>query len=65
MYRILWDNGRDCGELTPEFTNKRAAEIYARAWKRDMVALEPAADHAAARAAYQWEIVDASNEKAP
>jgi len=60
MYRIIWDNGHASGALAGEFNSKRAAERAARAWKREMVAIEPVADRAAARAAYSWEIVDAA-----
>jgi hypothetical protein len=57
-YVIVWDNGHDCGTLAGEYSNKRAAERGARAWKRSMVDIEcTAADRKEAREAYQWEIV--------
>lgn len=56
-YKVAWDNGHACGVLDGDYANKRAAEIAARDWKRTMVATD--LDPAAARDAYQWEIVEA------
>ena len=58
-YRIAWDNGHSCGTLPGDYTNKRVAESAARAWKREMVAIEPTPEaRREARETYQWEIID-------
>lgn len=59
IYRVLWDNGHASGMLAGAYRSRRAAETAARAWRREMVAIEPAEDRAAARHAYSWEIVEA------
>jgi hypothetical protein len=64
MYRILWDNGHASGALAGEFNSKRAAECAARAWKREMVAIEPAADRGGGRGDGSWEIVDTTTAAA-
>ena len=62
-YVIVWDNGHASGELSDTYTSRRAAERAAAAWKREMVAIEPPADRAEARRAYQWEVVEKDGAK--
>jgi hypothetical protein len=54
-YQIIWDNGHATGTLAETFTSEKAAEQFARNWKREMVALETTvAGRQEAREAYQW-----------
>jgi hypothetical protein len=54
-YKVLWSNEHASDVFPYVFPNKRAAEQWARAWKRDMVALDP--NPREARAAYEWELI--------
>ncbi len=54
-YRIHWSTNHACGELAGEYDKYATAERAARAWKREMVAID---EHPRlARAEYQWEVV--------
>lgn len=59
LYIIVWDNGHSCGTLSGRYTNKRDAERDARAWKREIVAID--SDPREARQVYSWEIVPAKD----
>lgn len=54
-YRVGWDNGHACDTFSDVFTSKWAAVRFARAWKREMVAMDE--NPREAREAYSWEIV--------
>jgi hypothetical protein len=56
-YKVLWSNEHASDVFPYVFPNKHEAERFARAWKRDMVALEGFEHRADARAAYEWELI--------
>jgi len=60
-YQILWDNGHASGTLAGIYTNRRTAEREARAWKRDMVAIDE--NPREAREAYSWEVIEADDKE--
>lgn len=62
-YRIIWDNGHASGDLAGEYNTAEEAAKAARAWKREMVAIERTEkERREARRAYQWEVVEVGEE---
>jgi hypothetical protein len=62
-YKILWDNGHACGELSGQYTSEADAERAGRDWIRGMIAIEDTAKgRREARAAYSWEIIEEDDE---
>ncbi len=59
VYKIRWDNDHSCGDLPRVYETEREANQAGRAWKRDMVAMEPTdKERRAARSIYQWEVIE-------
>ena len=59
MYKVSWDNGHASGTFQEPFTSRRAAEQWAREWKRGMVHCEDSPrSRREAREAYQWEVIE-------
>lgn len=57
VYQVRWDNGNASGELPETYRSYKLAELAGKAWKRDMVSIEPTEkERRAAREAYQWEV---------
>jgi hypothetical protein len=58
-YKVLWSNAHASDTFPDVFTNKRKAERWAAAWKREMVAIEPDAEaRRDARNEYEWEVIE-------
>ncbi len=66
-YKINWDNNTEaCGTFPESYATEKEAEQAARAWKREMVAIEPT-EYAKrkARSLYQWEVIEVEDEPDP
>ena len=63
QYKIMWDNGNACGDFPHTFDTKKAAEQFARKWKREMVALDE--NPKEARASYSWDVFAAGSHGSP
>jgi hypothetical protein len=56
-YKIKWSSNHASGALPEIYPNKLEAFRCARAWKREMVAIEPYARRKEAGREYQWDVV--------
>lgn len=62
-FRILWDNGHDCGLLSGSYDTETAAKDAAEDWLAEMLAIETTPEaRADAEEAYSYEVVEREDE---